>query len=88
MDWVEHGYQLLWTVTPPLTKEMANTQSALEYSDFVSAVVVEMVAADVVTLFPLGEKPLVVIPLGVVPKPRTDKFRLAVNMRYVNQHLG
>ncbi len=26
--------------------------------------------------------------MGVVPKPRTDKFRLTVDMRYVNQHLG
>ncbi len=29
-----------------------------------------------------------VSPLGVVPKRRTDKFRLTVNMRYVNKHLG
>ena len=29
-----------------------------------------------------------VSPLGVVRKPRTNKFRLTVNMRYVNRHLG
>ncbi len=29
-----------------------------------------------------------VSPLGVVPKARTGKFRLAVNMRFVNRHLG
>jgi hypothetical protein len=46
-----------------------------------------MVAANVVTLLPLGEKPLVVSPLGVVPKPRIEKFRLTVNMLYVNRHL-
>ncbi len=33
-------------------------------------------------------KPLVVSPLGVLPKRGTDKFRLTVNMRYVNKHLG
>ena len=27
-------------------------------------------------------------PLGVVPKPHTNKYRLAVNLRYVNRHLG
>ena len=26
--------------------------------------------------------------LGVVRKPRADKFKLTVNMRYVNRHLG
>ena len=31
---------------------------------------------------------MVVSPLGVVPKRGTDKFRLTVNMRYVNKHLG
>ena len=58
-------------MAPPLTKEIANAQSALDHSDFVSAAVVEMVAVNVVTLLPLGEKPLVVSPLGVVPKPRS-----------------
>ncbi len=27
-------------------------------------------------------------PLGVVPQKCTDKFRLTVNMRYVNGHFG
>jgi len=75
-------------VAPPLTKEMANALSELYRSDFVSAVVVEMAAANAITLLPLGEKPLVVSPLGVVPKPGTDKFMLTVDMRYVNRHLG
>ncbi len=54
MDWVEHGYKLLWTVAPPLTREMANAQSALDHSDFVSTVVAEMVATNIVTLLTLG----------------------------------
>jgi hypothetical protein len=29
-----------------------------------------------------------VSPLGVIPKKGLDKFRLTVNMRYVNRHLG
>jgi hypothetical protein len=35
-----------------------------------------------------GEKPRVVSPLGLVPKRGTDKFRLNVNMQYVNKHSG
>jgi len=47
-----------------------------------------MLAANAVTLLPPGEKPTVVRPLGVVPKRGTEKFRLTVNMRYVNRRLG
>jgi hypothetical protein len=88
MSWIEEGYHLLWTVSPPLRREFANAPSALEHIDFVSGAVEEMLAADVVTLLPPGEKPMVVSPLGVVPKRGTDKFRLTVNMRYNNKHLG
>ena len=45
-------------------------------------------AEEVVAILPPGEKPWVVIPLGVVPKRGTNKFRLTVNVRYVNRHLG
>jgi len=31
---------------------------------------------------------MAVSPLGVVPKRATTKFRLTVNMRYMNRHLG
>jgi hypothetical protein len=87
MDWVEHGYRMFWTVTSPLSRERANAHSALDHADFVSTAVAEMVAANDVTLLPLDEKPLVVNPLGVVPKPRTDELKLTVNMRYVNRRL-
>jgi hypothetical protein len=60
----------------------------MEHHEFVSGAVEEMIAADAVTLLPPGEKPRVVSPFGMVPKRGTDKFRLIVNMRYVNKHLG
>ena len=47
-----------------------------------------MMATGAVTMLPEGEKPWVVSPLGVVPNKGTYKFRLTVNMRYVNRHLG
>jgi len=47
-----------------------------------------MLSAGAVTLLPPGQKPTVVSPLGVVPKPHTSKFRLTVNLRYVNRRFG
>ena len=67
---------------------MRNSSSASEHHEFVSNAVAEMVAEKVVMMLPLGEKPWVVSPLGVVPKKGTDKFRLAAYMKYVNGHLG
>ena len=88
LDWIENGYQLLWSQRAPERREMDNAPSAKEHHEFVSAAVAEMLLAGAITRLPPGEKPWVVSPLGVVPKPRTDKFRLTVNMRYVNRHLG
>ena len=82
MDWIEKGYRLLWTVAAPLAREMTNAPSTADHRDFVSSAVDEMLAGGAVTLLPPGEKPWVVSPLGVVRKPRTDKFMLTVNMRY------
>ncbi len=47
-----------------------------------------MLATNVVTLLPPGEKPWVVSPMGVFPKARTGKFRLTVNMWFINRHVG
>ena len=88
MEWIEDGYRLMWTVSPPESKEFDNTLTAWEHRAFVSGAVEEMLAAGAVTLLPEGERPWVVSPLGVVPKKGTGKFRLTVNMRYVNRHLG
>jgi len=46
-----------------------------------------MLAAGAISQLPPGHRPAVVSPLGVVPKPRSDKLRLIINMRYVNRHL-
>jgi hypothetical protein len=76
MNWIEEGHRLLWTVAAPLAKKMANAPLAAEHRDFVSGDIAEMLACNVVTLLPPGEKPWVVSPLGVVRKPRKDQFRL------------
>jgi len=67
---------------------MKNSFSSLEHRQFVTNAVAEMVTEKAVTMLPPGEKPYVMSPLGVVPKRGIDKFRLTVNMRYVNLHLG
>ena len=87
MDGIENGYRLLWTEAAPQSKELVNAPSANEQRDFISSAVSEMLAANAVTLSPPGEKPMVVSPLGVVPKRGTDKFRLTINMRYVIRDL-
>jgi len=46
-----------------------------------------MVAAGAAEARSLGVRPTVVSPLGVVPKPYSDKLHLVVNMRYANEHL-
>ena len=80
MEWIEHGYALLWTTAAPAAREMRNASTALEHHEFVSGAVAEMLAENAVTRLPPGEKPLVVSPLGVVPKRGTNKFRLTVNI--------
>jgi hypothetical protein len=47
MNCIEEGYRLLWTVSPPPRRELANVPSALEHREFVSGAVAKMLAADV-----------------------------------------
>ena len=49
-----------------------------------------MLEAGAITEMLPGKRPTVVSPLGVVPKPRSDKLRLIINiyMKYVNKHLA
>ena len=47
----------------------------------------EMLAAGAISILPKGERQEVVSPLGVVPKDTEGKFRLIINVRYVNEYL-
>jgi hypothetical protein len=87
MGWIDKGYDLVWGTSPPIAKEMPNSKSALEHRDFVTKAIADMVEAGAASELPSGVIPTVVSPLGVVPKPHSDKLRLIVNMRYVNDHL-
>ena len=88
LAWIVNGYKLVWSLKAPERRVMDNAPSARDHNEFVSSAVAEMMAEGTVTRLPPGEKPSVVSLLGVVPKLRTDKSTLTVNMRYVNGHLG
>ncbi len=75
-------------IRPPIAREMRNSKSSLDNHVFVTQAVTEMLEAGAVSALPSGVIPTVVSPLGVVPKPNSDKLRLNVNMRYVNEHLA
>ena len=64
-----------------------NFPSALAHESFMTSAFKEMLAAGAISILPEGERPEVVRPLGVVPKGSKGKFRLVINMRYVNDHL-
>ena len=64
-----------------------NSPSALAQSSFVTFAVEEMLAAGAISIFPEGESPEVVSPLGVVPKGSEGKYMLIINMRYANDNL-
>ncbi len=82
MDWIDNGYMMLWETAAPAIKESPSAPSAFEHKEFVSGAIKEIVEAGALTRRILrGQHPTVVSPIGVVPKPHSDKFRLVINMR-------
>ncbi len=47
-----------------------------------------MLEVGAVSALPSGVFPRVISPLGVVPKPDSEKLHLIVNMRYLNEYLA
>ena len=52
-----------------------------------TSAVEEMLAVGAISILPKGERPEVVSPLGVVPKGTEGKFRLVINMRYMDEYM-
>ena len=88
MNWIDHGYDLVWDKLPPTAREMRNSKSSLDNQDFVTKAVVEMMEACAISVLPSGFLPTMISPLGVVPKSNSNKLRLIVSMKYVNEHLA
>jgi len=87
MSWIANGYELWWSGGAPASREVPNSPSALAHEAFVFPALAEMLEAGDVSKLPVGYKPEVVSPLGVVPKGKEGKFRLIISMSYVNDHL-
>jgi len=85
LGWVQHGLPLRWTAGPPAPRTMANHPSALQHPDFVRQAIADLLLTQAVREWP--SRPIVVSPLGVVPKKGSQKFRLIFDGRYVNEHL-
>ena len=66
---------------------MPNSKTTLEHHEFVTKAISEIVEAGAVSALPTGVILTVVSPLDVIPKPRSDKLRLVVNVSYVNNYL-
>jgi hypothetical protein len=65
---------------------LGNHPSALQHPDFVEKAIADLIATRAAMEWPLC--PLVVSPLGVVPKKGSAKYRLIFDGRYVNDHLS
>ena len=78
---------MLWIAEAPAPRISKKYSSALAQACFVTSAVEEMLTAGAISIFPEGERPEVVSPLGVIPKGSEGKFKLIINMRYVNEHL-
>ncbi len=85
MNSIDYGYNLVWDKLPPTAREMRNSKSSLDNQGLVTKAVAEMMEACAVLALPSGAFPTVISPLGVIPKPNSDKLRLVVNMKYINE---
>jgi len=84
---IDNGYDLVWVTTPPIARGIPNSKSALENHEFVTKRIFDMDEVGAASALLFGVIPTVVSPLGVIPNPHSEKLRLIVNMRYVNNHL-
>jgi hypothetical protein len=85
LSWILSGIPLLWLQGPPPPAIFPNHTSAVQHSAFVDQAIADLIST--ATALEVNEPPLVVSPLGVVPKPGSSKLRLIWDGRYVNSHL-
>ncbi len=85
---MDRSWLLVWDKLPFVAREMKNSKSSLDNQDFVTkAVFAEVTEACTVLALPSGVLPTLIYHLGVVPKSNSDKLRLIVNLKYVNERL-
>lgn len=85
LSWILAGFPLKWADGPPAPVWLANHSSAYEHTGFVDSAIADLVATGAAE--PVDVQPTCVLPLGVVPKKGTSKYRLIFDARYINEHL-
>ena len=66
----------MWDTLPPFDRIVKIYKSLFENQQSATKAISEMIVAGAALTFPLGVVPTVVSPLGVVPKPHSDKTRI------------
>lgn len=86
-SWIMLGFTLMWlkTTGPPTPVFFYNHSSALEHASFVDGAIEELLATGAARA--VEHQPRCVLPLGVVPKKGSSKYRLIFDARYINSHL-
>ena len=80
---IRFGVRLEWLTGPPTQIHQSNQPSALRHAEFVSQEIAALAAGGAVSR--CNATPRCVYPLGVVPKPRSNKLRLILDMRQGNK---
>lgn len=86
MRWLQHGYDVpLKGGTEPPRWEQRNRKGAQEYAFFLDEVIPQLMEVGAVEQ--VTERPHGVSPLNVVPKATAGKYRLILDLRYLNDFL-
>jgi hypothetical protein len=67
---------------------MVNLKSSFDNQDVFTKAISDMVDASAASFLPIGVISTIVKPLGVVPKPHSDKLRLVVNVRFMLMNIS
>lgn len=85
LGWIAEGYRLPWKDGPCPPHEARNHAGAQQYAEFVDSAVAEMLREGAIAK--ATSKPKVVSPLNVVPKKTPGKYRLILDLRFLNKWL-
>ncbi len=77
----------MWEKLPPAYREIKISRSSFENLDFGHLGCRIGGGSWCVSALPLAVLPTRISPLGVVPKPNSDKRRLIINVGYINEHI-
>ena len=84
LKWIEYGYDIPLSSIPP-TWFKRNGPGAKEFDFFLDDMLPKLVEMGAVQK--VSEQPYGVSPLDVVPKPQAGKYRLILDLRFLNKHL-